>query len=40
MDAYERSKLGDAIEEKWFEKDDYVINEGEEGDTFFMIMSG
>ena len=40
MEAYERSKLADAIQEKWFEVGDYVITEGQEGDSFFMIMSG
>ena len=40
MEAYERSKLADAIQEKWYEVGDYVITEGQEGDSFFMIMSG
>ena len=40
MEAYERSKLADAIHEKWYEEGDYVITEGQEGDSFFMIMSG
>ena len=40
MEAYERSKLADAIEEKWFEAGEYVITEGQEGHSFFMIMSG
>ena len=40
MDSYERSKLSDAIVEKWFEADEYVIKEGDEGDVFYMIMSG
>ena len=40
MEAYERSKLADAIQERWFEVGDYVITEGQEGDSFFMIMSG
>lgn len=40
MDAYERSKLSDAIVEKWFEEGDYVIKEGEEGNVFYLIMSG
>ena len=37
MEAYERSKLADAIQERWFEVGDYVITEGQEGDSFFMI---
>lgn len=40
MDSYERSKLADAIKEHWFQPDDYVIKEGEEGNTFYMLMSG
>ena len=40
MDAYERSKLADAIKEEWYEVDDYVIQEGDEGNTFYMIMEG
>lgn len=40
MESYERSKLADAIQEMWFEAGDYVITEGQEGDSFFMIMSG
>mmetsp|Transcript_14927 Transcript_14927/g.14513 ORF Transcript_14927/g.14513 Transcript_14927/m.14513 type:complete len:188 (+) Transcript_14927:575-1138(+) len=40
MDTYERSKLADAIKEHWFEPDEYVIREGEEGNTFYMLMNG
>ena len=40
MDAYERSKLADAIKEKWFNEGDYIIKEGEEGNTFYLVMSG
>ena len=40
MDSYERSKLSDAIVEKWFEEGEYVIREGEQGDIFYLIMSG
>ena len=40
MDAYERSKLADAAREEWFEADDIVIKEGDEGNTFYMIMGG
>ncbi len=40
MEAYERSKLADAIHEKWFEEGDYVITEGQAGETFYMLMSG
>jgi len=40
MDAYERSKLADALKEEWYEPEQFVIREGEEGNTFYMIMSG
>ena len=40
MDEYERSKLADALIEKWYQPDDFVIREGEEGQTFYLIMSG
>lgn len=40
MDAYERSKLADAVKEAYFDEDEVVIKEGEEGNTFYMIMSG
>lgn len=28
MEAYERSKLADAIREQWYEEGEYVITEG------------
>ena len=40
MDHYERSKLADAVKETTYEKGDYIINEGEQGDIFFMIIEG
>lgn len=40
MDPYERSKIGDAIVENKFKKGQYVITEGEEGSTFFLISEG
>lgn len=40
MDEYERSKLADAIKELWYQPGDFVIREGEEGQTFYLIMSG
>ena len=40
MESYEKSKLADAIHEKWYEEGDYVITEGTDGESFFMIMSG
>lgn len=40
MDEYERSKLADALRESWYKPDEFVIREGEEGQTFYLIMSG
>ena len=40
MDAYERSKLGDAVKEENFLKGDYIIKQGDTGDKFFMISEG
>lgn len=40
MDPYERSKLGDALKEENFTKDEYVIREGQSGDKFFIIAEG
>ena len=40
METYERSKLSDAIVEKWYDEGSYVITEGTEGDAFYMVMSG
>jgi cAMP-dependent protein kinase regulator len=40
MDEYERSKLADAIKEKWYTPDSYVIREGDPGSEFFLLMSG
>lgn len=40
MDPYERSKLSDALKEDKFEKDQYVIREGEMGEKFYFIVEG
>jgi len=40
MDPYERTKLGDALEEKKYKKGDYIITEGEVGQTFYLISEG
>lgn len=40
MDAYERSKLGDAVKEENFAKGEYIITQGATGDNFFMISEG
>ena len=40
LDAYERSKLGDAVKEETYNKDDMIIKEGDEGDKFYLISEG
>ena len=40
MDEYERAKLADAFKEEWYNEGDFVIREGEDGNTFYLVMSG
>jgi cAMP-dependent protein kinase regulator len=40
MDPYERSKLSDALKEDKFERDQFVIREGEMGEKFYFIVEG
>ncbi len=40
MDEYERAKLADAFKEEWHEAGSAVIREGEEGNCFYLVMSG
>ena len=40
MNAYERATLADVLSEKWFKKDELVLKEGEDGHSFYMVMSG
>ncbi|CAD8139632.1 unnamed protein product [Paramecium pentaurelia] len=40
MDPYERSHVADAIKSASFQKGEYVIREGEQGDIFYMIEEG
>lgn len=40
MDPYERQKIADALKEEKFKKGQYVIQEGDIGDTFYMISEG
>mmetsp|Transcript_124544 Transcript_124544/g.186053 ORF Transcript_124544/g.186053 Transcript_124544/m.186053 type:complete len:121 (+) Transcript_124544:889-1251(+) len=40
MDPYERSKIADALKSYKFKKGDYVVREGEHGDSFFFIEDG
>jgi len=40
MDNYERSKIADSIKEHDFAKGEKVIQQGEDGSIFFLIISG
>lgn len=40
MDPYERSKIADALKVTKIVNGEFVVKEGERGDTFFMIESG
>ena len=40
MDHYERSKLPDALKNYEFKAGDYIINQGDSGNQFFMIIDG
>ena len=40
MDPYERSKLGDAVKEMKFKRNEYIIVEGDEGSSFYLIVEG
>jgi len=40
MDPYERSKLGDALKEERYRRNDFVIREGEMGDKFYIVCEG
>lgn len=40
MDHYERSKLADAIKEVTFEAGEKIINKGETGDIFYILVEG
>ena len=40
MEPYERSKLADAFKEETFSPGEYIIKEGEEGNTFYFIEHG
>lgn len=40
MDPYERSKVADCLKSKTFNAGDVIINEGEQGDTFYILTDG
>ena len=40
MDVYERSKLPDALRTYEFKAGEYIIQQGEDGNVFYIVMSG
>lgn len=40
MDAYERQKLADAFKEENFKDGEFIIKEGDQGDSFYFIAAG
>lgn len=40
MDLYERSQIADCIREGYFKPNEYVIRQGEIGDTFYIVVEG
>ncbi|KJP88001.1 hypothetical protein AK88_02276 [Plasmodium fragile] len=40
MDPYERSKVADSLKTKTFSDQEDIIKEGEQGDTFYIIIEG
>lgn len=40
MDPYERTKIADALKPMKFKKNDYIVKEGDYGDSFFFLEEG
>eukprot|EP00919_Chromeraceae_sp_WS-2016_P069966 GHVR01165891.1.p1 GENE.GHVR01165891.1~~GHVR01165891.1.p1 ORF type:complete len:396 (+),score=106.82 GHVR01165891.1:192-1379(+) len=40
MDAYERSKIADALNTEIFSEGEYIVKQGEAGDKFFLVEKG
>jgi cAMP-dependent protein kinase regulator len=40
VDSYERSKIADAIKEEHFKQGEVIINEGDQGNLFYIIIQG
>jgi cAMP-dependent protein kinase regulator len=40
MDPYERSKIADSVHSVKFNKGEYIIKQGEQGDTFYFVEDG
>ena len=40
LERHERSRIADAFTEQWFKLGDTIINEGDQGQDFYMIVEG
>ena len=40
MDKYDKLRLIDGLEVKYYFKGNYIVREGEEGDSFYIIEEG
>lgn len=40
VDPYERSKVADALKTQTYQAGDDIIKEGQEGDTFYLLLDG
>jgi cAMP-dependent protein kinase regulator len=40
IDNYERSKLADTLREERYGQGDYIIRDGEEGHSFYIVLEG
>lgn len=40
MEPYERLQIADALKELKFKKGDFIVREGEAGETFYILEEG
>lgn len=40
MNAYDRTKVADALRTETYKDGEYIVREGEAGDTFYMVEEG
>ena len=40
IDSYERSKLADTLKEERYSHGDFIIREGEQGDSMYFVLEG